>query len=263
MGLKYTLSQNLRKSLGPLIKFFMTVTFGDIITNKPMPKTGFKLYYPVAEHLMFLFKKNASYEENIKGIIIDQELIKKDNLVFDIGANIGQYMLFFADAVGSNGRVASFEPNPNAFKFLQLNKALNNISHVSLCRSAVGEREGVISLGIDESTGGRSSSTIDADDFTKLEVVDQTTLEASIDRFGIPDFVKVDIEGAEELVFYNRAVIDKMLKTIFIVEVREESKGAIFSVFSNHRCFCVETDSDIQSAIEIPGFANLFFFPKA
>ena len=102
---------------------------------------------------------------------------------------------------------------------------------VSWLLSAVGEREGVISLGIDESTGCRSSSTIDTGDFTKVEVVNQTTLEASIERFGIPDFVKVDIEGVEELVFYNRAVIDIIPKTIFIVEVRNESKEAIFSVF--------------------------------
>jgi FkbM family methyltransferase len=102
---------------------------------------------------------------------------------------------------------------------------------VSWLLSAVGEREGVISLGIDESTECRSSSTIDTGDFTKVEVVNQTTLEASIERFGIPDFVKVDIEGVEELVFYNRAVIDIIPKTIFIVEVRNESKEAIFSVF--------------------------------
>ena len=261
MSLNNNLSQYFRKSLGPLIKFIMTVFFGEIITNKPLPKTVFNLYYPVAKHLIFLFKSSAFYEEDIKKIILDEKLIKQNNIVFDIGANIGQYMLFFADAVGPNGRVVSFEPNPDAFKFLSLNKVLNEIPHVTLCKSAVGEEEGIINLGIDNGTGGRSSSTIDSANFETFEIVEQTTLASAVSRFGVPDFVKIDIEGAEENIFFNRSIIGGLEKTIFIIEVRKESKEGIFSTFANYRCFCVETDRDIQCASEIPDFANLFFFP--
>jgi FkbM family methyltransferase len=40
-------------------------------------------------------------------------------LVFDIGANIGDYSILLSKLVGYSGKVYSFEPTSNTFKTLQ------------------------------------------------------------------------------------------------------------------------------------------------
>ena len=52
-------------------------------------------------------------------------LIKKDAVVLDIGANIGETTLHFA-RLASNGIVFGFEPVPYVFDFFQNNVRLNN-----------------------------------------------------------------------------------------------------------------------------------------
>lgn len=251
----------LKKIARPAIKFMFDIIFGELITKKPLPRTKFYLHYPIANNLLFLFKKSAFYEEDIKSYISKKVLVSKDDTVFDIGANIGQYMLFFSELVGPKGNVVSFEPNPESFKLLSLNKVLNGVSNVVLCDCAVGQSNDRIELGLDEKTGGRTSSTIDQEGFTSTVTVDQITLKDAVEAHGIPDFVKVDIEGAELNIFPNRDIILNLPKTIFLIEVREDTKHGVLDVFRGYKCFCVEANKIIKVSSEIPSFANLFLFP--
>ena len=52
-------------------------------------------------------------------------LVRPDDTIFDIGANIGAHTLHFARLVGRKGRVHAFEPTDFAFGKLKTNLALN------------------------------------------------------------------------------------------------------------------------------------------
>jgi FkbM family methyltransferase len=54
-----------------------------------------------------------------------QKLVKHDDVVFDVGANIGAHTLGLARSVGPAGRVFAFEPTDFAFAKLKRNLALN------------------------------------------------------------------------------------------------------------------------------------------
>ena len=57
-------------------------------------------------------------------------IIKPGDVVLDIGANIGAHTLPFAELVGSNGKVISFEPTAYAFAKQKINISLNpSLSH--------------------------------------------------------------------------------------------------------------------------------------
>jgi len=68
------------------------------------------------------------------GIDAGEEFIKKISLtektVYDIGAHIGIYSLFFSKAVGNDGTVIAFEPNPDNYAALLKNLEINDISNV-------------------------------------------------------------------------------------------------------------------------------------
>jgi FkbM family methyltransferase len=54
-----------------------------------------------------------------------KKFIKQGDFVIDIGANIGDTTVPMALAAGASGVALGFDPNPNVFKILQANAALN------------------------------------------------------------------------------------------------------------------------------------------
>jgi len=101
---------------------------------------------------MFLDPKDDSLGLSINDIyepfITDffKSEIKKGDVVFDIGANIGYFTLIFAKLVGENGKVFAFEPSPDVFAILQKNVEINGYKNIVLSQKAVSSKTEKIKL---------------------------------------------------------------------------------------------------------------------
>ena len=96
----------------------------------------------------------------------------------------------------------------------------NKLQNVTL-PIAVSAEMGKMEMYKDTVSGGRTSSLFQEFVGThfegKTETVEVTTFEELIHRFGAPDFVKVDVEGAELSIFEKA---DKLpTQTIYFIEV--------------------------------------------
>lgn len=121
----------------------------------------------------------------------------KDDVVVDIGANIGSFAVF-AGSIAR--RVVSFEPAGSAFEMLSRNVALNGLGNVEMVRAAVGGHNGEIVLykGADDAIN-TILKDISGNGSRGEETVPCMTLDAVFERYGIDycDFLKLDCEGAE------------------------------------------------------------------
>ncbi|MDP4286114.1 MAG: FkbM family methyltransferase [Bacteroidota bacterium] len=68
--------------------------------------------------------------------------INEGNIVFDVGANIGELTLLFSSAVGKRGQVHSFEPTPETFNKLSTIIKIANKKNVRLNNKAVAQHKG-------------------------------------------------------------------------------------------------------------------------
>jgi FkbM family methyltransferase len=68
--------------------------------------------------------------------------LNKGDIVIDIGAFTGDTPTLYANAVGSEGKVISFEANPNAYEILEANQKLNPHLNIIPINKAITEVEG-------------------------------------------------------------------------------------------------------------------------
>lgn len=126
-----------------------------------------------------------------------QRAIRPGAVALDIGANVGAYSLALGHWVGSGGRVFAFEPSPSAFAGLRAHVALNHLAdRVTPVRSAVAGDVGATRFIVEPTAGEGRLAAPGAPRATLL--VPTTTVDAFCAARGItPDFMKVDVEGAE------------------------------------------------------------------
>jgi len=128
-----------------------------------------------------------------------KNLIQKEDVVLDIGANIGYYTVLLSNLVGNEGKVFSFEPGLENFNILKKNIFSNNIQNSILENLAVSDSSIETKLFLSDGPGGHRiyHSNYCTDNF---EVVNTITLDNYFKDNPIKErisFVKIDVEGAE------------------------------------------------------------------
>jgi FkbM family methyltransferase len=126
------------------------------------------------------------------------------DLVFDIGAHVGNRTRALA---GLGCRVIAVEPQPSMAAALRV--VVGRQSAVQIVEAAVSDHAGRAPLAVSERTptvstladdwreARRHERGFDRVDWNVRIEVETTTLDALIARFGVPVFIKLDIEGGE------------------------------------------------------------------
>jgi FkbM family methyltransferase len=132
--------------------------------------------------------------------------LRPDSIFFDVGANVGLFSIPAGKKL-QTGKVYAFEPSAATFAQLSENMRLNNLSNSHLVHSAVGDHPGEAVLQIN-APGKDGLNTIgnpahEDSEIIATETVTLITLDDFITENCIPrvDLMKVDVEGAELLVF--------------------------------------------------------------
>jgi FkbM family methyltransferase len=128
-------------------------------------------------------------------------VLKKGMTFVDIGANVGYFTVLAARSVGSEGKVYAFEPEARNYALLCKNVEENGYTNVQTIRKAVSDRTGIARLYL--SSQHWAGHTLSAHSLNADFVEVETTC---LDEFFKGhtekiDVIKVDVEGAEDLVF--------------------------------------------------------------
>ncbi len=119
--------------------------------------------------------------------------------VFDLGSNCGASVYVFARAVGAAGHVVAFEPDPLNREMLLRNVKDLALANVDVRDAAVAGRSGRLRFNSEGSLGAALSHVVSRAGLTKtIEVTALTLPDACAAAGRTPDFIKMDVEGAEE-----------------------------------------------------------------
>ena len=138
--------------------------------------------------------------------------------IIEIGANTGTETLGLADIVGPAGRVTAFEPSPENLAILSANVVRNNLRHVGIVPSAVGDSIGEVGfLSFPSCNSGMGHIDVGASgtDVAKVAVV---TLDSEALRLGSAELITIDVEGYEMAVLRGATKYLRKYRPVLYVE---------------------------------------------
>lgn len=147
----------------------------------------------------FKFHDGASFAVTYKEIFRDEiykfHSVSPSKLILDCGANMGLSVLYFALNYPQH-RIIAFEPEKETFEILRENVATFGLTNVTLYQKAVWTKSEVLTFYSDGGMGGRVGHKFDY--YTPPVRVEAVPLSDYLEE--PVDFLKIDIEGAEDIV---------------------------------------------------------------
>ena len=190
-------------------------------------------------------------------------LIKPGMTVLDIGANIGYYSMIAAKLVGAQGHVYAFEPDPENYQLIVKSAQVNGYRQVTAFNNAVADDTRQVELFLDSNNSGHSLSAVNVIKAAGSVTVEQVSLDDFYrqGKLGTKiDFIKIDVQGAEQLAMKGARRVIQECKPIIAMElepVRLRNMGAdpLELLRSLERCgYAFRT---IESEVELPPNATL------
>jgi FkbM family methyltransferase len=179
------------------------------------------LYVNAADHIQQQLFWYGYYEK--EAITLWQMLIKKDQVVIDIGANIGYYAVMAA-CRATEGKVYAFEPLPQIYTQLTKNATLNHLVNLEAIPFAVSNQNGRLPFYISDTGNTGMSGLSPSENFSgQIATVTVVSLDdwATSKQLTKIDFIKMDIEGAEVDALSGMKYILENYQPVLFIEIRE------------------------------------------
>jgi len=159
------------------------------------------------------------YEKNINQRL--EQIVARDQVVYDVGAHIGLHVLFIAKYLKQSGHIYAFEAWQENYDVLceniQLNPAL--APYITAVPKAVAETEGIVEFV--QGTSGDGSHHISKADEKSTITVEAVTLDSfwkNQQNNGRVDLMIMDIEGAELPALKGASELIRTCRPVVIVE---------------------------------------------
>ena len=175
--------------------------------------------------------------------------------VYDIGGYIGLVTMFFACEVGENGRVVTFEPNPQNYTAILDHIALNGIANVQVLQLGLGSERGTLKFVVSDhkpamgtANPKRQDKLLGQEEIKVLQIeIDTMDNQIAANDLLEPDFVKIDVEGLELDVLQGMSQTIGSCRPEMLIELHGESEREIAEFLLSHgyNIYQVEDGVDI------------------
>ena len=146
--------------------------------SRVLKKYNFKSKWPREPEFMYLFHKK----------------INEDSKIIDLGANIGYLTLYFKKVLKVKNKILSIEPEFTNFSLLKENMKLNNLEDDVICKNlAISDKEEYKYIEISNHSNLHKITDKVTSQKVECKMLSNLLKEENFD----PDFIKMDVEGAE------------------------------------------------------------------
>ncbi len=226
---------------------------------------GFEVPLFVAPDAQLKYLKPGVQSEDRELIRMACQHLHETSVVWDIGANLGVFS--FASALQARaGTVVAVEADVWLAVLLNQTRLLPAYADcdIRIVPAAVADKVGVMTFLIAD--GGRASNALEvAGGRTQMggvrmrQFVPTLTLDTLLDSQPPPDFVKIDIEGAEWMALCGAERLLKEVRPIFYIEVGADTAADVYARFAQADYIAVDPATVAVVSACVP---NTYFVPR-
>jgi FkbM family methyltransferase len=202
--------------------------------------------------LRYLYRTfKARYRDERAELKAALALIRTGDTVADIGANKGAYLYWLQKAVGRDGKVFAFEPQPRLARYLESVRAARDWRHVQIQDCALSDETGIARLHIPgeaDSPGASLEAQPPYATASRQCECRTDTLDRLLGGEQRISFLKIDVEGHELNVLRGaqQLLMRHLPALLFECEARHLTRHSMTDVFDFLKNF---------------GYAGNFFSP--
>jgi FkbM family methyltransferase len=181
------------------------------------------LYVSPAVGLRYIFRPMANVDPPL--LKAAHTLVRRDDVIWDIGANVGLFSLAAAVRAGDRGQVIAFEPDGWTAQLLRRTSRMQPIASapITVVPIAIAQEVSLRSFSI--AVRSRACDALSEYGSTQMGGVEEHHLVAAfnldwlLSQLPIPDIVKIDVEGAELEVLSNQIRMLSDVRPVIVCEV--------------------------------------------
>lgn len=205
----------------------------------------------------------GSWEPDVQQLLAT--FVRPGATVFDIGANIGYFVIALSRLVGPSGRVIAFEPHPVSVRRLKRHLELNSIANAQLEEIAAGETDGPAEFSIaltDQQARFIDLPYVPSQGKT-IKVICRRIDSYVQDTGVVPDVILMDVEHAEGRVLHGMENLLTTRKPLIIIEMHgDQAIAEAYTALTscNYRLYH-PTLKAVQSQAEIKNLGHYLAAP--
>ena len=179
----------------------------------------------VPDDALFVAVKDVLLNREYEYIPEFELLFFRGKRVVDAGAHVGLYSLVASTFARE---VISIEPHPLNFRFLEINRMINEAENIIPLNRALWSKRTTLKLYEGAHTGEHS---VLQDSLVRYHSVQSITLEDLINEFGRIDLLKMDVEGSEFEIFrrINSDIMEKINHLCMEIHLRKGESDQIIN----------------------------------
>lgn len=259
---RYLRSQFLRRRSRELQQLMQAIDFRDTLMIEPkgdicVVSEGISLSIELTNRYLKVTSERPGNEGVYLADVLCRHAIAPQQII-DLGANFGEISLYFS-RTNPTARILAVEASPRNFGMLQRNRErqLFDTQNIAAVNCAVGDRDGEVDISVGL---GSANSIITGDsnalkyEISKTEKVTMKTLSDLAGQHGVtePDFIKIDIEGAEPLL--TDSLLELRAKALFIEFSNKNTQEAYLDLAE--KLFDAGYAAMTTDETPLPGFAE-------
>ena len=195
------------------------------------------LYVSPAAGLRYVFRPMANIDPPL--LMAARTLVKRDDVIWDIGANVGLFSLAAAVCAGDQGQVIAFEADTWIAQLLRRTSRAQpvNIAPITVVPVAVASEISLRSFSI--AVRSRASNALSQYGLTQMGGVEEQylvpafNLDWLLSKLPVPDIVKIDVEGAELEVLSNQVRMLTEVRPVILCEITSNTADGMTKLLTS------------------------------
>lgn len=229
----------------------------------PQEYGGAPIFVTPSAGLRYLFKPMARIDPSLFRSAAN--LVRPNDVVWDIGANVGLFTFLAAARAGPMGRAFAFEPDTFLVDCLRKSALFQppTSAPVTVIPTAIAAEISLRSFTI--ASRSRASNAIVGYGQTQMgcpsecQTVVTLNLDWLVTKLPPPNVVKCDVEGAESEVFTEQIKVLREIRPIIICEVAERAAAEMTAIFVGNGYVLYDGDKSlsVDARIEIASWNTI------